>query len=123
MKWFGHYVKCLVFHWLYFFLSRNLSKAQRDCFIASTINEVYDDITQLDQTEEHVYDVIDVSGNTYTKASFTGGTDKNPCLSYPLLTISPIVLPPTYENVGVAREGEEEVVYDTVPCDQWLHDI
>ena len=93
-----------------------MSKAQKDCFVAATVNEVYDDIiTQPDQMDEHVYDVIDASGNPYTKASFTGGTDKNSCFSYPLPTISPTVVPPTYGNMGVAREEEEEVVYDTVP--------
>ena len=94
-----------------------MSKAQKDCFVSATVNEVYDDVIQLRPMEEHVYDVIG-SEKAYTKASFTDGTNKTPCLPYLLPTVSPTVVAPTYGNEGVAREGKEEVVYDTVPCDQ-----
>ena len=107
--------KCLVFHWIYT-LRCTLSKAQKDCFIAATTDEVYDDTVQLGPMEEHVYDVIDKFGDGYTKASFTAGTKKTPCLPYLLPTVSPTVVPPTYGNEGVAKEGDEEVVYD-IPCD------
>ena len=75
--------------------------------IATTTNEAYGMI-KLEQMDEHVYDVIDVSGDT--NPSLTNGTNKNPPSHQPLLTIPPIVAPPIGGNVGVAREGEKEIV-------------
>ena len=63
--------------------------------ITTTTNEAYD-VMKLDQKDEHMYDVIDVSGGT--KPSFNDGTNKNPCPQpshQPLLTIPPIASPPT----------------------------
>ena len=86
-----------------------------DHSIATTTNEAYGMI-KLEQMDEHVYEVIDACGGT--NPHLTDGTNKNPCLSpfnWLLPTIPPIVGPLTSENVGVARDGEEEAVYDTIP--------
>ena len=86
--------------------------------ITITANEAYGMI-KLEQKDERVFDVIDVSGGT--NPSLTDGTNNNPCPppSHQLHpTIPPIDVPPTSRNVGVVREGEKEVAYATIPGDQ-----
>ena len=66
--------------------------------------------------DEHVYDVIDVSGGT--NPSLTDGIDKIPLSQSPLPAIPPIVAQVTGGVVGVAKEGNEEAVYATIQEDQ-----
>ena len=99
-------------------LRHTSSKAQKGSSIATTTNEAYG-IIKLEQMDEHVYDVIDACAGT--NPSLADGTNKNPCLAPSnrlLPNIPPIVAPPTSENVCVARKGEEEVAYATIPGDQ-----
>ena len=72
--------------------------------ITTTANEAYGMI-KLEQMDEHVYDVIDVCGDT--NPSLTDGTNKNPPSHRPLPTIPPTVVPLTSENVGVAKAVKE----------------
>ena len=86
--------------------------------ITTTINEAYDMI-KLEQKDEHMYNVIDVSGGT--NPSLTDKTNKNSCppLSHqPLPAIPSIVAPSTGGNVDVAIERKDEVAYATIPGDQ-----
>ena len=71
---------------------------------------------KLEELDDHVYDVIDVSGGA--NPSHIDGSNKTPPSHRLLPTIPPIIAPPTGGNVGVAREREQAVVYATIPGDQ-----
>ena len=69
------------------------------------------------EQENHEYEVVDVplrSGPLIPKAHETPSASSH----QPLPTIPLSVAPPTGRDMGVAKEAEEERVYDNIPGDQ-----
>ena len=83
--------------------------------VSTSANVAYGMIN-LEELDDHVYDVIDGSGGV--NPSLIGGTNKTPPSHRLLPAIPPIIAPPTGGNVGVASEREQEIVYATIPGDQ-----
>ena len=65
----------------------------------------------------HEYELVGVSPGAGAKAADKTYEMPSPPSRQPLPTIPLSVAPPTGRDVGVAKEGEEEGVYDNIPGD------
>ena len=88
---------------------------QKGGSIPTTTNAAYE-MMKLGEQDDPEYEVVNVPPET---SSSLVKPDEVPSHSHqPLPDIPLPVAPPTGGNVGVAKEGEEEGVYDNIPGDQ-----
>ena len=91
--------------------------------LTTTTNPAYEIVKQRDGGGQgsHEYELVDVSPGTgplVAKAADKTYEMPSPPFHQPLPTIPLSVAPPTGGDVGVAKEGGEEGVYDNIPGDQ-----
>ena len=89
--------------------------------LTSVTNHVYEMIKQGEQG--HEYEQVDVSPGTDFLVTMAANEMYKMPYPQPLPTIPLYMTLPTSGDVGVAREDEEEDVYDNIPGDQWSHDM
>ena len=88
---------------------------QKGGSIPTTTNAAYE-MMKLGEQDDPEYEVVNVPPET---SSSLVKPDEVPSHSHlPLPDIPLPVAPPTGGEVGVAKEGEEEGVYDNIPGDQ-----
>ena len=94
--------------------------ARKGGALTTTTNPAYE-MTKQGGQGSHEYELVDVSPGT--APPIAEAADKTyempiPPSHQPLPAIPLSVAPPTSGDVGVAKEGEEEGVYDNIPGDQ-----
>ena len=88
--------------------------------LTTTTNPAYE-MTKQGGQGSHEYELVGVSPGTappIAKAADKTYEMPSPPSHQPLPAIPLSVAPPTGGDVGVAKEGEEEGVYDNIPGDQ-----
>ena len=75
----------------------------------------YEEMSGRQKDDEYVYEVINLTTTSLVKSE--NEVNSFPQSHYPLPAIPLPVTPPTRGNVGVAKEGEEESMYDNIPGD------
>ena len=95
--------------------------AHKGGVLTTNTNPAYEMVKQGDgggRQGSHEYELVGVSPGTVAKAADKTYEMPSPPSHQPLPTIPLSVAPLPGGDVGVAKEGEEEGMYDNIPGDQ-----